>query len=202
MSRLLCKVWPELGNLPFSPYVLIFDGWDEISTGSTQGFKDAIDQVLNEIRSQFIDQRRGKPAMRVILTGRPSVDVTSGEDGAYFANFCARINAAGGRPEGSFPNKILAKSSFFQAVNLRESDLRGADLRESDLYGADLRGVDLRESDLCGADLSESDLREVKGLVLRQAKLARNWNEARYDEAFSQELQLAQNSETTSSDHK
>ncbi len=59
-----------------SPYVFIFDGWDEISTAATPGFQDRIDKVLGEIRSTFIEQRAGRPPIRVIVTGRPSVDVT------------------------------------------------------------------------------------------------------------------------------
>ena len=59
-----------------SPYVFIFDGWDEISTAATTGFQDRIDKVLGEIRSTFIEQRVGRPQIRVIVTGRPSVDVT------------------------------------------------------------------------------------------------------------------------------
>lgn len=63
-------------NHKISPYVFIFDGWDEISTAATIGFKDSIDKVLADIRSNFIDGRSGRPQIRVIVTGRPSVDVT------------------------------------------------------------------------------------------------------------------------------
>ena len=63
-------------NHRISPYVLIFDGWDEISTAATTSFKDSIDRVLGDIRTTFIDQRRDRPSIRVIVTGRPSVDVT------------------------------------------------------------------------------------------------------------------------------
>ena len=59
-----------------SPYVFIFDGWDEISTTETQGFEDSIDKVLEEIRDNLIKKRRDFPPMRVIVTGRPTVDVT------------------------------------------------------------------------------------------------------------------------------
>ncbi|MDJ0658499.1 MAG: pentapeptide repeat-containing protein [Crocosphaera sp.] len=62
---------------PISPYIFIFDGWDEISTGSNQGFRDSIDQVLGEIRDILIRKRAGFPPMRVIVTGRPTVDVTN-----------------------------------------------------------------------------------------------------------------------------
>ncbi|MGK7898642.1 MAG: pentapeptide repeat-containing protein [Xenococcus sp. (in: cyanobacteria)] len=63
-------------NHRISPYIFIFDGWDEISTAATTGFKDSIDRVLGDIRTTFIDQRRDRPQIRVIVTGRPSVDVT------------------------------------------------------------------------------------------------------------------------------
>ncbi|MGK7886239.1 MAG: pentapeptide repeat-containing protein [Crocosphaera sp.] len=60
-----------------SPYIFIFDGWDEISTAANQGFRDSIDQVLGEIRDILIRKRDGLPMMRVIVTGRPTVDVTN-----------------------------------------------------------------------------------------------------------------------------
>ncbi|MDJ0729715.1 MAG: pentapeptide repeat-containing protein [Crocosphaera sp.] len=60
-----------------SPYVFIFDGWDEISTAANQGFRDSIDQLLGEIRDILIRKRAGYPPMRVIVTGRPTVDVTN-----------------------------------------------------------------------------------------------------------------------------
>ncbi len=63
-------------NHRISPYVFIFDGWDEISTAATPGFKNSIEKVLGDIRNTFIKQRSGRPQIRVIITGRPSVDVT------------------------------------------------------------------------------------------------------------------------------
>ncbi|MDJ0732054.1 MAG: pentapeptide repeat-containing protein, partial [Crocosphaera sp.] len=60
-----------------SPYVFIFDGWDEISTGANKGFKDSIDQLLNDIRDTLIEKRDGYTPIRVIVTGRPTVDVTN-----------------------------------------------------------------------------------------------------------------------------
>ncbi|KJR42644.1 hypothetical protein MCHI_001449 [Candidatus Magnetoovum chiemensis] len=55
------------------PYVLIFDGWDEITIGASEGFKQRVEKILNRIRNQFIE-RRNIP-VRVIITGRPSEDV-------------------------------------------------------------------------------------------------------------------------------
>ena len=63
-------------NTRVSPYIFIFDGWDEISTAATTGFKDSIDKVLGDIRNTFIEQRRHRPSIRVIVTGLPSIDVT------------------------------------------------------------------------------------------------------------------------------
>ncbi len=66
----------SFGANKISPYVFIFDGWDEISIAATTSFKDSIDKVLSDIRSTFIEQRKGRPPIRIIVTGRPSVDVT------------------------------------------------------------------------------------------------------------------------------
>lgn len=55
---------------PICPYVLILDGWDEISISATTGFKVRVTNMLSELRSEYL---RGRPVpVRVILTGRPS----------------------------------------------------------------------------------------------------------------------------------
>ncbi len=59
-----------------SPYVFIFDGWDEIRTEAAQGFKESIEKVLKNIRNVFIEQRGKRPPIRIIVTGRPSRDVS------------------------------------------------------------------------------------------------------------------------------
>ncbi|MGK7954349.1 MAG: pentapeptide repeat-containing protein [Crocosphaera sp.] len=59
-----------------SPYVFIFDGWDEIRTEASQGFKESIEKVLKNIRNVFIEQRGKRPPIRMIVTGRPSRDVS------------------------------------------------------------------------------------------------------------------------------
>ncbi|WP_366146325.1 pentapeptide repeat-containing protein [Crocosphaera sp.] len=58
------------------PYVFIFDGWDEIRTEASQGFKESIEKVLKNIRNVFIEQRGKRPPIRIIVTGRPSRDVS------------------------------------------------------------------------------------------------------------------------------
>lgn len=57
------------------PYVLILDGWDEISISVSEGFKVRLDKMLEQIRSEFL--RPGNVRIRVILTGRPSADVAN-----------------------------------------------------------------------------------------------------------------------------
>jgi hypothetical protein len=56
------------------PYVLILDGWDEISISATEGFKVRVAKMLEEIRSEYLRNRR--IPIRVILTGRPSEAVS------------------------------------------------------------------------------------------------------------------------------
>ncbi len=52
------------------PYVLILDGWDEISVGASEGYQQQVERMLKDVRREFLEQR-GFP-VRVILTGRPT----------------------------------------------------------------------------------------------------------------------------------
>lgn len=56
------------------PYVLILDGWDEISISATTGFKVRVTNMLSELRSEYL--RNPAVPVRVILTGRPSSAVS------------------------------------------------------------------------------------------------------------------------------
>jgi hypothetical protein len=63
----------RFGGVAMSPYVLIFDGWDEISISASEGFRIRIEKTLDAIRRQVLS---GHPhRVRVVLTGRPSDDV-------------------------------------------------------------------------------------------------------------------------------
>jgi hypothetical protein len=67
------KVFTE--RVPFngtdiSPYVFIFDGWDEISLSAAEGFQQRVERLLDSIRQAFLSQIRNR--VRVVLTGRPS----------------------------------------------------------------------------------------------------------------------------------
>ncbi|SPE37662.1 conserved hypothetical protein [Candidatus Sulfopaludibacter sp. SbA6] len=52
------------------PYVLILDGWDEISVAISEGFKQRVHELLVSIRQQLLGPYL--PRVGVILTGRPS----------------------------------------------------------------------------------------------------------------------------------
>ncbi|HEX9983920.1 MAG TPA: pentapeptide repeat-containing protein [Thermoanaerobaculia bacterium] len=61
------------GNASICPYVLILDGWDEISISVAEGFKLRLNRMLEQLRGEFLTNR--DVPVRVILTGRPSADV-------------------------------------------------------------------------------------------------------------------------------
>jgi len=65
----------RFGQAVICPYVLILDGWDEISVSVSEGFKIRLDRMLENLRTEFLQQTRDVP-VRVILTGRPSTAVT------------------------------------------------------------------------------------------------------------------------------
>jgi uncharacterized protein YjbI with pentapeptide repeats len=52
------------------PYVLILDGWDEISVAVNEGFENEVRRMLDNIYYEFLRPR--SVPVRVILTGRPS----------------------------------------------------------------------------------------------------------------------------------
>lgn len=52
------------------PYVLILDGWDEISVGASEGYQQQVARMLDSIRRRYLEQRAFP--VRVLLTGRPT----------------------------------------------------------------------------------------------------------------------------------
>ncbi|MEY2502186.1 MAG: hypothetical protein QOI07_2520 [Verrucomicrobiota bacterium] len=61
------------GSATIRPYVLILDGWDEISLSTDEGFKVKVGKMLDQVRTQFL--RAPGADVRVVLTGRPSAEV-------------------------------------------------------------------------------------------------------------------------------
>lgn len=63
--------WGDGANVAkICPYVLILDGWDEISVSANEGFQQRVEKTLGELRSRYL--KRSGAHVRVIITGRPS----------------------------------------------------------------------------------------------------------------------------------
>jgi hypothetical protein len=95
------------------PYVLILDGWDELTVSSSEDFRKRLEGVLEKVRSRFLGATRGV-RVRVVITGRPSVAVA---DARFMKNttplltirpltpiqltqYISRLHAAQARPHG------------------------------------------------------------------------------------------------------
>lgn len=66
---------PYGGDSAICRYLVILDGWDELDLSDSVSFRDKVGEMLREVRRVFLDPQR-KPRVRVIVTGRPSPDVT------------------------------------------------------------------------------------------------------------------------------
>ncbi|HRI67275.1 MAG TPA: pentapeptide repeat-containing protein, partial [Polyangium sp.] len=66
---------PWGGNAGLSRYVLILDGWDELDLTDNKSFRDKVSEVLREVRQRFLNAQK-TPRIRVIVTGRPSSEVS------------------------------------------------------------------------------------------------------------------------------
>lgn len=65
----------DFNGCAICPWVLIIDGWDEVSIGVEKGFAIRVNEILGQIRDKFIN-RGNHPLVRVVLTGRPSEAVS------------------------------------------------------------------------------------------------------------------------------
>ena len=65
----------KYGSATICPYILILDGWDEVSVAAQKGFLIRISEILSQVRDRFLT-RGNKPIVRVVLTGRPSMAVS------------------------------------------------------------------------------------------------------------------------------
>jgi hypothetical protein len=61
------------GEAEICPYVLLLDGWDEITVAVNEGFEIEVSRMLEKVRGEFLGPRTVR--VRVILTGRPSAAV-------------------------------------------------------------------------------------------------------------------------------
>ncbi len=81
-------------------------------------------------------------------------------------------------------------SATLNGATLTDADLSGADLSSATLTYANFAGAYLTDTNLEGADLEGADLREVEGLTIDQIKAAKNWELAKYDDAFHAQIGL------------
>ncbi|MDQ3180485.1 MAG: NACHT domain-containing protein [Acidobacteriota bacterium] len=76
------KIFNENGIAGFekiSRYVLILDGWDELSTSASESFKSRVEKVISRILDRFIRNNSLSYPVKIILTGRPSEQITTSE---------------------------------------------------------------------------------------------------------------------------
>lgn len=68
------------GTTNLCRYVLILDGWDELSLSDNRGFRENVQDMLRDVRDTFFKRSQALPRVRVIVTGRPSEDVIKKND--------------------------------------------------------------------------------------------------------------------------
>ncbi|MBL8188387.1 MAG: pentapeptide repeat-containing protein, partial [Acidobacteria bacterium] len=67
------------GTTDLCRYVLILDGWDELSLSDNRGFRENVQDMLKDVRDTFF-RGSDNARVRVIITGRPSEDVIKKND--------------------------------------------------------------------------------------------------------------------------
>jgi hypothetical protein len=95
------------GEAIMCPWVLILDGWDEVSVAAHKGFEVRVREILTQIRDRFLS-RGNRPIVRVILTGRPSDAVSSS---SFISGQTRLLTIRALRPDQlrSFVNKLAER---------------------------------------------------------------------------------------------
>ena len=62
----------KFGSAQISQYVLILDAWDEVSIGASVGYQEQINDLLERVRSRYLDPSKRNVDVRVVICGRPS----------------------------------------------------------------------------------------------------------------------------------
>jgi hypothetical protein len=69
-----------IGNFDkISRYVLILDGWDELSTSASESFKARVEKIIGKVLDRFVRNTNFHFPVKIVLTGRPSEQITTGE---------------------------------------------------------------------------------------------------------------------------
>jgi uncharacterized protein YjbI with pentapeptide repeats len=99
-----------------SRYVLILDGWDELSVSASEGFKAKVEKMLEQLKNYI----KFKPVpLKIILTGRPSTEVT---DNTFLKEKTPILTVRDSSPEQleQFINKITEAAKPSQIEAFRE----------------------------------------------------------------------------------
>ncbi|MDJ0554145.1 MAG: pentapeptide repeat-containing protein [Microcoleaceae cyanobacterium MO_207.B10] len=83
----------------------------------------------------------------------------------------------------------------FQEANLRGANFQGSYLKNANFKAANLKGANLQEANLQGvnfqnANLQDTNLEKAKGINPSQVQYAYNWQQAKYSQEFSSQLNL------------
>lgn len=68
------RIWDQrvhFRDAEICPFILILDGWDEISISTKEGFEHRLERLLEQVRSEYLGANR-RHHVRVIVTGRPT----------------------------------------------------------------------------------------------------------------------------------
>lgn len=87
----------------------------------------------------------------------------------------------------NFSGAELSRANLSRA-DLWKADLIKTNLKEADLREADFWKANLSEANLNGAKLSGADFSRAKNLTSEQVKLAKDWENAKYDEELCKQL--------------
>ena len=75
-------IFKERANLAdgkIAKYVLILDGWDEISLSVESSFQQRVNKMLEQLKEKFIGKNDGSPLVRLVITGRPAAEINSND---------------------------------------------------------------------------------------------------------------------------
>lgn len=126
-----------------SRYILIFDGWDELSVSASQSFKTKVDEMLNQLINIYLEYKKNL-RIKVILTGRPSADVT---DSTFLKENTPILTVRDSSPKQfeEFVNKITNAVKSKQIDAFKEKLINSPQEYLSDIVKADEMPLDIED---------------------------------------------------------
>ncbi|MEC4896043.1 MAG: caspase family protein [Oscillatoria sp. PMC 1051.18] len=150
---------------------------------------DALEELVKANRSLTSINLKDTYLGRANLCGAELADANLNDANLGNANLC------GAELADANLNDANLRFTNLRFANLSDADLRFANLADADLNGADLRFADLADANLNDANLNGTDFTEhpdygkVKNLTPKQVKSACNWQKAKFEPEFEQQLQ-------------